>query len=137
MHGKPHRIGGRQCLARVILVNLDADQMCFRAEPIHPPNPTHPTASHARTAILVCLGDAALRPRALPDRMSLLRHDTGNERRVHGEEVRQRRQRFPISSKEDRRGTYRSGGYDPGQFLIAGRDASSLGSAALLPAVLT
>jgi len=57
----------------VPFVNLDADQVHFRAEPIQPPN-----AAHARAAFLICLCNAALRAQALPERMPL-RRDAGHE----------------------------------------------------------
>jgi hypothetical protein len=75
------------------LVNLHTNQMRFRAEPVHPPHTALPTTSHARTPLLVRLRNAALRSRALPERMPLLGRDAGHERGVHGiehVEVRER-----------------------------------------------
>ena len=80
--------------ALVAFINLDADEMRFRAEPINPPNAALPSAAHTRTALLVRLGDAALRARALPEAVPLLGRDAGHEGGVHGVEhvqVRQRR----------------------------------------------
>ena len=74
--------------------------MGLGAEPVHPADALLPSAAHARTALLVRLGDAALCPRALAERVPLLGRDAGHERGVHGVEhveVRQRQRRLGLA----------------------------------------
>ncbi len=78
----------------VALVDLDADQMRFGAEPVHPADPALPIAAHARAALLVRLGDATL-PRGSPHRARItLGGHTGHERRVRRVEHVEVRQRY-------------------------------------------
>ena len=134
--GGPTKHESADVLALVTLVNLDADQMRLGAEPIHPPHAALPAAAHARAAHLVRLGDAALRARALPERVPLLGRDAGHERRVHGVEhveVRQRRRRLHVAlpavlaDEERRRGADRPDGDDPGQLRRAQEEARARG----------
>ena len=102
--------------------------MGLGAEPIHPANALLPSAAHARTALLVRLGDAALRLRALAERVPLLGRDAGHERRVHGVEhveVRQRQRRLGLARVAGlaRRGADRPDDDDPGQLWRAQHEA--------------
>lgn len=77
----------------VVLVDLDADEMYFGAEPVNSADPLLPTAAHAGATLLVCLGDATLSSGALTERSPLLGCHSGHERRMHRiehVEVRQR-----------------------------------------------
>ena len=106
--------------------------MRFGAEPVHPPDAALPTAAHARATLLVRLGDAALCARALAERMPLLRRDAGHERRVHGVEhveVRERRRSLHVAlpavlaDEERRRGADRPDDDDPRQLRRAQDEA--------------
>ena len=102
--------------------------MRLRAKPIDPAHAAVPPAAHARTPLLVRLRNAALRARALPERMPLLRRDAGHEGRVHGVEhveIRERRRALRLALlavfayEERRRRADRSDSDDPGQLRRA------------------
>ena len=81
-------------LTLVALVDLDADEMCFGAEPVDSADPFLPTAAHAGAALLVRLGDATLSSGALAKRGPLLGCHSGHERRMYGIEHVEVRQRY-------------------------------------------
>ena len=98
--------------------------MGLGAQPVHPADALLPSAAHARTAFLVRLGDAALRPRTLAERVPLLGRDTGHERGVHRVEhveVRQRQRRLGLARVVAlaRRGADRPDDDHPGQLRRA------------------
>lgn len=84
----------------VVLVDLYANEVGFGAKPVHPADTALPTAAHARAALLVRLSDAALCAGPLAKRVPFFRGDALHERRVHGVEhveARQRQRRLCLS----------------------------------------
>jgi hypothetical protein len=67
--------------------------MGLGAEPVQPADSVFPSAAHARAALLVRPGDAALRAGALAERVPFPGRHAGHERPVHGVEHIEVRQR--------------------------------------------